>query len=186
MVWQDSFTCVTLPNYMCVMCDMTHSWVGCCVTSHVCMFIRVSSHTYACVPHFTHSYVWHRSFVFALQCSVDVCDVNELRAVEQRMTWLMTHSCVWQDSFMRVTWLIYMCATILCRSLRGGWTACCWTGYAMTHGPLIRVIWLIHMRTWLMYTCAIVLLWGLRGGWTVRCWTMYNMTHDKLIWGGFG
>jgi len=64
----------------------------------------------------------------------------------------MTHSCVWHDSFIYMTWLIHMCDVTNSHVwsdafIRVIWLIHVWhtnTSYAW-HDPFIRVIWLIHM-----------------------------------------
>jgi len=62
----------------------------------------------------THSYIWHDLFT----CGTRLMHIrvkgnatfNILLCVTRLMcAWNMTHSCVYLDSIMRVTWLIHMC-----------------------------------------------------------------------------
>jgi len=195
-VWHDTFTCVTWLIYM---CDMTHS----CRRRD--SFICVTWLIHMC--DMTHSYVWHDSFIrvtWLIPCmwhdtfihmnesaqtnllrntpvSLYACHMSTIKCV----TWLvhmcdMTHSYVWHDSFIRVTWLIpYMWhdtfinmnesaqTNLLCHT-----PVALYAGHMSTikcvtwlihvwHDSFIRVTWLIPYMwhdtficvTWLIYMC---------------------------------
>jgi len=137
--WCDSFICVTWPihihdvtrlcatwlthmndvtlTWLLSICDMSHSYV--CRVSCICVMGLI--HT----CDVTHSYVWCDSFICVmwLRSFPNVCIISDLC-----LTWLfsicdmahsyecrdshmcdVTHSDVWRDSSIFVTWLIHMC-----------------------------------------------------------------------------
>jgi len=126
-VWLDEFVCdVTHPLIKQFMWDMTHSHdpivpvrrdaIPLSTTSRVTWLIpiineftrdQISSH-YPTVhgdmahSHYSIVHVWRDSFIYVTWliyirdiCLIHMCD--------------MTHSCVWHDLFICVTWLIHMC-----------------------------------------------------------------------------
>jgi len=165
-VWHDTFTCVTWLIYM---CDMTHS----CRRRD--SFICVTWLIHMC--DMTHSYVWHDSFIrvtWLIPCmwhdtfihmnesaqtnllrntpvSLYACHMSTIKCV----TWLvhmcdMTHSYVWHDSFIRVTWLIpYMWHDTFINMNESAQTnLLCHTPVALYAGHMSTikcVTWLIHM-----------------------------------------
>jgi len=56
----------------------------------------------------------------------------------------MTHSCVWQDAFICVTWIIYMCDM---------------TYSYVWHDSFICVTWLVMRETWLIHVFAMMHTW---------------------------
>jgi len=135
-VWHDSILCATWPIPM---CDMTQS------------------------------YVWHDSFLCVTR-PTHMCDVTHLRDTKPasvrcdkfhipqhfRADWPvrrliptcdMTHSCVWRDSSICVTWLIHTWDMTLSRTLvrpRSVAALWYWPWFDMWHDSFVHEIWLIH------------------------------------------
>ena len=127
----DSYMCDMTHSYMCdmtdsYMCDMTHSYMCDMTHSYMCDM----THSYMC--DMTHSYM---------------CDMTHQCYIVDLLLWLvclwvtrhdMTHSCVWHDSFVRVTWLIRTCD--MTHSYM-----CDMTHSYVWHDSFICVTWLIRM-----------------------------------------
>jgi len=121
-VWHDSFICVTWLIHMCDydLALAAHMLWDICVTwlihphiwhdAHILWDMTVSRHLVLCRTHpVTHDsfirvtcliHVWHDSCVY-------VCDYYFVSTV--RILWGVTHSYMWHDSSIRVTWLIHTC-----------------------------------------------------------------------------
>ena len=117
-VWHDSFICVT---WLIHMCDMTHSYVR-----HD-SFICVTWLIHMCDT--THSYGGYDAFICAILLIIEsrdyscreylrmVCRLPEYRfwcrilfaEILTPFNCDMIHSCLWHDSYVRVTLLIRMC-----------------------------------------------------------------------------
>ena len=147
-VWYDWLMCVTCPMYL-----WGHDWLI-CVTWLI--------HTSYRLWDMTHSCVWHDCSICVIWL-IDLCDMSHVFVG----TWLidlcdMTHSYVisfvGHDSFMSVTWLLYLCELIdLCDMCHVFvWSAsrsCVW------HASFRYGTWLIHLRgmtysyvTWLIHS----------------------------------
>ena len=97
----------------------------------------------------------------------------------------MTHSCVWRDSFMRVTWLSHACDVSHSRVWRDSFMHVTWLIHAcdMTHSCVWRDVFICV--TWLIHICNISCSDPFRevGGWgrdpqkcTGRGWGMGSST----------
>jgi len=116
----DSFICAITPSYvrhdsfMCVTwlihrCDMTHSdvWHDSFIYAPWLIHLCVATHSYVCHAGVTwaHSYVCNNAGVTCAHLTAT------MRLTATSRSWFkhMTHLYVWQDSFICVTGLIYMC-----------------------------------------------------------------------------
>jgi len=114
---QDLCTCVTWLTYT---CDMTHLHVWHDSFTRVTWLILTRDRT--------HWYVWHDAFV-CVTGPIHMCDTTHVYAWQCSFIyitgwcaffWLPLFPCcsrtkyAWQDPFMCVTWLIYMCDMFVC------------------------------------------------------------------------
>ena len=97
----------------------------------------------------THSYgvyIWHDSIIHKTPGKTRLRTESTHHLSTAAVVYMcdMTHSCVWHDSFIRVTWLIhvwhdsFICVTWLIHM-------CAMTHSYMSHNSFICVTWLIHM-----------------------------------------
>jgi len=149
-LWHDSFTCVTCLTHICAwlthMCGMTHSHVW--HDSLTCVAWLIS------MCHMTHSHAGHDSFI-CVTWLIHLCsntpsyalildNMSDMTHSSVRHDFItrfihmcgMTHSYVWHDSFICVTWLVHMCNmthshvwhdSFMCVTL-AGWSAWCVCG----------------------------------------------------------
>jgi len=93
-------------------------------------------------------------------------------AILRCVTWLihvcdLTHSCVWRDSFICVTWRIY---ESWCGLSCGGHSEVCdMTHSRVWHDSFMCVTWLIHM-------CDMTHSWVMM--WAALCWPFWGVWHD--------
>ena len=150
-VWHDSFIRVT---WLICTCDMTLSYV--CVhmrrTWHIQMCVQMCRIWHIHVCDMTPSYVWHDSFI-CVTWLLHVCDITfsyllanvqdvanpyvcaNVQDVTHPYVW---QSYVWPDSFICVTWLIYV------RDM---------THSYVRHDSFVCVIWLCYIYIY-MCTCV--------------------------------
>jgi len=112
-------TCVTWLIHMCAM-----TWSHVCYDSLLCVWIHrtwVTWLIYICAMPWSH--VCYDSLLFiSAHCTCVACNMTNLCAWYLREhnidTWVcvfdVTHSCLWLDSLMCVTWLIYVCKIRSC------------------------------------------------------------------------
>jgi len=126
--------CVAWPIHMCDIhvSDMTHS----CVWHAPSRYVVCVTLTHTCMCDTTHSYVWHSSFLRVTRlwsiclwvaplsyafvtCLIHICDIAHSYvshdsvdlSYERHDALTHTHSYVWRDSSIHVTWLHHMCGT---------------------------------------------------------------------------
>jgi len=205
-VCHDSFICVTWVVHM---CDMTRSYMwhdqqhlharfaNLMACSAVCVTWLI------CVCAMTHSHLWRDSLTFVTWRHV--CDVTRSTCVSAPpISWhahvcMWNHSCVcvpwrihrcdmtrsyvWHDSFLRVTWLVYVF----------GVTHYVWHDSFMTWlaDSFICVTWLIHDSficvTWLIHDSFICVTWLIHVSFICVTWLIHDsfmcdMTHSWLIY----
>ena len=125
-------------------CDLLP--ISCALYPRCIRYVHVSHISFMWVTGLVHMYVTTHSYVGH--------DSKGIHA--------MTHSCVWHDSFIRVTGLIYMCDRT---------HTCVWhdSFICVWHDLFVCVTWLIHMCvTWLIHMCVTWLI------------CMCNMTHSYV------
>ena len=170
----------------------------------------------------THKYVWHNSFICVtwlihmwdttrmwMARPIDMCSCGYFSHQAEplshmRVTWLActrgrTHSYVWYDSFICVTWLIHTCHMAHICVTANGWQQCtyvtwliymCDTTHSYVwHDSFIRVTWLIHTCdmthsyvwhdsfirvTWLIHTCDMTHSYVWHDSHALVAWLMYD------------
>jgi len=130
-------TCVILVtySYMCdmtyiYMCDMTYSYMCDMTYSYMCDM------TYSYMCDMTYSYVKRSTWTIPMCATWLIIFSRRVTALVLRRVPLMSHSYVWHDSFICVTWLIHMCDM---------------THSYVWHAPFVSATWLIYKYvTWLI------------------------------------
>jgi len=170
-VWHDSLECVAWHNHDTITrYDIIARRVSDFVT-HSCEFVTHSyvwRDSFVCVWHdsfmcdMTHSNVWHDTIMTQSQDMIQLQDESVSSWLIHVSSWLIhvsswrihtcdvTHSYVWCDSFMCVTWLIRMCDMTQLWHNHKIWYNCktsLWVrdSFMWVRDAFIRVTWLIRM-----------------------------------------
>jgi len=114
-VCHDSSICVP---WLIHMCAMTHSYIWCdsficviwlihmCAMTHSCAW----HDSFTCRPWLIHTCAMTHSYAGKRDCSGHTSHRHALKLSTAEVECAMTHSYMWHDSLICVTWLIYMCA----------------------------------------------------------------------------
>jgi len=181
-VWHDAFMCVVW---------LIHVWHD--------SFVRVKSFIY--MFDVTHSCAWHDSSTdkmnvfasFVLKVCACVTWLVHVRGVtHSRVTWLIrtceiSHSCVWRDSFMCVTWLIHGQNECICLLCAVGLCMCDMTRSCVWYDFSYVVTWLnvrgghdwLMYVTWLIDVCDMGLWQG--RGLQILCAAGLCVWHDSFM-----
>ena len=144
-------------------CDMTHSYAA-------TWLIRTSRY-----DSFMHSYMpalplcllssWFSSPTLrtaALLCDMHMCDMHmcDMHMCD------MTHSCVWCDSSVCVTWLLHVCDTRI-------YMLCWWMGVTNTYSVWqIHILSQIHIQPY-KYICSHD---------PSHIWCIHDHQHTNIVW----
>jgi len=181
-VWHDAFMCVVW---------LIHVWHD--------SFVRVKSFIH--MFDVTHSCAWHDSSTdkmnvfasFVLKVCACVTWLVHVRGVtHSRVTWLIrtceiSHSCVWRDSFMCVTWLIHGQNECICLLCAVGLCMCDMTRSCVWYDFSYVVTWLnvrgghdwLMYVTWLIDVCDMGLWQG--RGLQILCAAGLCVWHDSFM-----
>jgi len=195
-LWRALSVCVT---GMIHMCSLMHSY-DCLLLLHglapgmsVTWLINVCDMTHSCV--------WHDSFICVTGLWRDSCEwvtwlgrmcnlmhsyvcytYDEFICLPTNAVRIgtchlcdMTHSCVWHDAFMSVTWCIHMCDVTHSYVWHDSFIWVTWLIWYVWHNPFTCVTWLIHM-------CDTTHSYGWHDAFTCMTWLIHmgDMAHSQV------